>query len=301
MKFRSAAAVTVALALLSACGSNTGSRSATTPVQQPRASVSAAAAGPHRIVSLSPTATETLFAIGAGEQVVAADKYSNYPATAPKTALDALQPNAEAIARYSPDLVVVSDDTDNLKAQLSKLKISVLIEPAARTLTDAYGEITALGVKTGHRAQAKTLVASMRRQITGLIRRVPHRSRPLTYFHELDDTLYTVTSKTFIGQLYSLVGLRNIADAAGKGGNQYPQLSAEFLVKSNPDLVFLADTKCCAQSRRTFGARPGFGELGAVLHGRVIPLDDDVASRWGPRIVDLLRRIVAVVASIPRQ
>lgn len=310
VRFKSAA-VLAAVALVSACGSNsappggpatgTSGISNATPKLTPSAGTSASDAGPHRIVSLSSTATETLFAVGAGQQVVAVDKYSNYPASAPKTALDGLQPNAEAIARYTPDLVVASDDTDNLKAQLSKLKIPVLVEPAAQTLTDAYGEIETLGTLTGHHAQAVELVASMRRQISSLTKDLPHRSKPLTYFHELDDTLYSATSKTFIGELYSLAGLRNVADAAGKGGNQYPQLSAEYLVKADPDLVFLADTKCCGQSQQRFGARPGFAQLKAVLHRHVIPLDDDIASRWGPRIVDFLRRIVAVITSIPAQ
>jgi iron complex transport system substrate-binding protein len=293
------AAVLAALALISACGSNAASPGG--PATGTTSTAPASAAGPQRIVSLSSTATETLFAVGAGKQVVAVDKYSNYPASAPKTQLDGLQPNAEAIARYAPDLVVAADDTGNLKAQLAKLKIPVRIEPAAQTLADAYGEIDSLGTLTGHGDQAVKLVASMRQQISGLIKGLPHRSQPLTYFHELDDTLYTATSKTFIGALYSLVGLRNIADATAKSGNQYPQLSAEYLVKADPDLVFLADTKCCAQSQETFGARPGFAHLKAVLDRHVIPLDDDVASRWGPRIVDFLRRIVAVITSIPAQ
>jgi iron complex transport system substrate-binding protein len=304
-------AVLAALALISACGSHSASSggpgtgaagiSSTTPNLTASAGASASGAGAHRIVSLSSTATETLFAVGAGKQVVAVDRYSNYPASAPKTALDALQPNAEAIARYAPDLVVVSDETDNLKSQLAKLKIPVLVEPAAQTLADAYGEIESLGTSTGHHAQAVRLVASMRRHIGSLLQGLPHRPTPLTYFHELDDTLYTATSKTFIGELYSLAGLRNIADATAKSGNQYPQLSAEYLVKADPDLVFLADTKCCAQSQKSFGARPGFAQLKAVLHHQVIPLDDDIASRWGPRIVDFLQRIVAVITSIPPQ
>lgn len=174
----------------------------------------------------------------------------------------------------------------------------MLIEPAATTLADAYQEITALGAKTGHAAEATRLVTSMRARIGGLVKQVAHRGTPLSYYHELDNTLYTVTSKTFIGQLYALAGLRDIADGA-HGTGDYPQLSAEYLVKADPDLVFLADTKRCAQSAATFAARPGFSKLRAVREGQVIPLDDDIASRWGPRIVDFLQRIVAVVRAIP--
>jgi iron complex transport system substrate-binding protein len=293
-----AAAVLGAVALLAGCASSTsprpgGSGSGTTSVA---ASGSSSAANlPHRVVSLSPSATETLFAIGAGQQVVAVDKYSDFPATAPKTTLDGNSPSVEAIAAYRPDLVVVADDTDKLKSQLGKLAIPVLVEPAPDTLTDAYSEIDALGVATGHSDGAKTVVASMRSQISALLNGVPHRAAPLSYYHELDPTLYTATSKTFIGQLYALAGLRNIADAAAKGGNQYPQLSAEYLLRANPQLVFLADTKCCAQNAQSFGKRAGFGPLAAVVSGHVVTLDDDIASRWGPRIVDFLSRIVAAV------
>jgi iron complex transport system substrate-binding protein len=228
-------------------------------------------------VSLSPTATEDLFAIGAGSQVVAADKYSDYPPAAPDTNLSASKPNPEGIAKYHPDLVVVADDTGNLKPQLEKLKIRLLVEPAAKTLDDTYAQIRKLGARTGHRKRAARLVMSMRQKIAKLVHGVPHQSKPLTYYHELTPDLYTATSHTFIGQLYALAGLQNVADATGKS-NPYPQLSAEYLVKADPDLVFLADTKCCGQSAKTFAARPGFATLTAVKDGHVIGLNDDIAA-----------------------
>jgi iron complex transport system substrate-binding protein len=258
---------------------------------------SAAASAPQRIVSLSPTATEDLFAIGAGSQVVAVDSASNFPVTAPKTELSAYKPNVEAIAKYKPDLVVLSDDIDNIKAQLTKLSIPVVVEPAAASLDDAYQQIQSLGTATGHVAEAKKTVATMRSGIAALVATVPKRAKPLSYFHELDNTLYTVSSKTFVGQVYGLAGLTNVADPGAKS-TAYPQLSAESLVKANPDLVFLADTKCCQQTAATFAARPGFGVLSAVQNKHVVLLDDDVASRWGPRVVELLKRIVDAVKSV---
>ena len=292
MNFKPAALI-AALAVLTACGSSAASNAGNA------SSASPSPTGLHRIVSLSPTATEMLFAIGAGRQVVAVDSTSNYPATAPKTNLSAYQPNVEAIARYTPDLVVVADDTKHLSAQLGKVKIPVLVQPAATTLDDTYREITALGDKTGHHAEAVRLVDSMRARITQLVASVPRRAKPLTYYHELDNTLYTVTSKTFVGQLYTLAGLRNIADPADKTGGGYPQLSAEYLVKADPDLIFLADTKCCGLTAAKFGARPGFGQLSAVRDRHVVLLDDDVASRWGPRVVDFLNQIIGVAKPIP--
>ena len=243
---------------------------------------------PERIVSLSPTATESLFAIGAGGQVVAVDSNSNYPKEAPTTDLSAYEPNLEAIAGYKPDLVVFSDDLGELAAGLGKLRIPALQQPAAKVLDDTYAQISQLGQATGHQAEATQLVATMRDQIQQLAA-AKRPERPLTYYHELDKNLYSATSKTFIGQLYAQLGMRNIADAADKDASGYPQLSAEYVVKADPDLIFLGDTKCCGQSARTIAARDGWDQIAAVRSGGVVELDDDVASRWGPRVVDFLR------------
>ena len=252
---------------------------------------------PRRIVSLSPTATELLFAVGAGGQVVAVDSNSNHPADAPRTDLSAYQPNLEAIAGYKPDLVVYSDDPGELKAGLEKLGIPALQQPAAKRLDDTYAQIDQLGKATGHPAEAGRLTETMRAEIQK-ITGGPRPERPLAYYHELDKNLYSATSKTFIGQLYGQLGLENIADAADKDGSGYPQLSAEYVVKADPDLIFLADTKCCGQTARTVAARDGWDQVRAVKAGAVVELDDDVASRWGPRIVDFLRLISAKVQAM---
>jgi iron complex transport system substrate-binding protein len=254
----------------------------------------AAAPKPQRIVSMSPTATEMLFAIGAGGQVVAVDSNSNYPREAPKTDLSAYQPNIEAIAGYKPDLVVYSDDPGELAAGLSKLNIPALQQPAATKLDDTYAQLEQLGKATGHEAEAGRLAATMRAEIEE-IAGADRPERPLTYYHELDKNLYTATSKTFIGQLYSQLGMENIADEADKEATGYPQLSAEHVIKADPDLIFLADTKCCGQSARTVAARDGWDQITAVKTGGVVELDDDVASRWGPRVVDFLKVVAAKV------
>jgi iron complex transport system substrate-binding protein len=293
VKLRTAAAVAAFALLATGCASSSTTDAGLAP------SASPSPTGPSRIVSISATATEMLFAIGAGPQVVAVDDQSNFPASAPKTKLSGYEPSAEAIAGYQPDLVVMSDDTKNLKAQLTKLSIPVLVSPAAKVIEDTYAEIAELGKETGHVAEAASLVAQMRTKIAELTQKLAPRVKPLTYYHELDNTLFSVTSKTFIGQLYSLAGLRNIADPADKTSGGYPQLSAEYLVKADPDLVFLADTKCCKQTAASFAKRPGFARLKAVRNGHVVLLDDDIASRWGPRIVDFLQQILGVVTAIP--
>jgi len=253
---------------------------------------------PERIVSISPTATEMLFAIGAGEQVVAVDEFSYYPPEAPTTTLSGSEPNIEAIAGYEPDLVVASDDAGDLGSSLGALDIPLLVAPAALTLDDSYDQIEQLGAATGNVANAADVVATMRSEIDALVESVPDFEEPPSYYHELDQTYFSVTSDTFIGQIYGLVGLRNIADEAKGAGSQYPQLSAEFIVKADPDIIFLADTKCCDQSAATVGKRPGWGEIDAVRNNAVVGLDDDIASRWGPRIVDYLRAVVEAVSEL---
>jgi iron complex transport system substrate-binding protein len=252
---------------------------------------------PTRVVSLSPTATEMLFAINAGDQVVAVDDNSNYPPDAPSTKLSGYQPNVEAIAGYRPDLVVFSTDAGDLAASLRRLAIPAVGLPAATRLDDSYAQIQQLGKATGHAAEAEGLVTVMRTEIQQIVA-AAKLERPLTYYHELDKNLFSATSKTFIGQLYAQLGLQNIADKADKEGSGYPQLSPEYVVKADPDLIFLADTKCCAQSARTVAARAGWGQVRAVRDGAVVGLDDDVASRWGPRVVDFLRVIAAKLKAL---
>ncbi len=251
---------------------------------------------PERIVSLSASNTETLFAVGAGDQVVAVDDQSTYPADAPRTDLSGLTPNVEAIAGYDPDLVVISDDSENLVASLGQLHRKVLIVPAAATLDDVYSGIELIGEATGHADEAKDLANRTRDDIEKLAADAPKLKKPLSYYHELDTTLYSATSKTFIGQVYALFGLTNIADPADKDKGGYPQLSSEHILSSDPDLIFLADTKCCGQNAKTVAARPGWADLSAVKNGNVVALDDDLASRWGPRVVDLARAVSDAVA-----
>jgi iron complex transport system substrate-binding protein len=247
---------------------------------------------PDKVVSLSPTATEMLFAIDAGEQVVAVDDQSNFPAEAPKTDLSGFTPNVEAIAAKEPDLVVLANDIEDVVAGLAKLDIPTLLLPAAEEIQDTYDQIETLGAATGHTDDAAELVESMKSEIEELSGRVAEPAEPQTYFHELGPELFTATSATFIGKVYDLVGLRNIADEAPDDAGGYPQLSSEFVVNADPDFIFLADSKCCGQTPETVAARPGWGDITAVKQGAVVPLDDDIASRWGPRIVDFLRAVV---------
>ncbi|MEV5556558.1 ABC transporter substrate-binding protein [Nonomuraea wenchangensis] len=296
--------------VLAGCGQSSG----TTATPAPTTSSAPAAAGegfpvtieagngqvtidkkPERIVSLSASHTETLFAVGAGPQVIAVDDRSNFPPEAPKTDLSGFKPNVEAIVAKKPDLVVVSDDLDNVVAELGKVGVPVLLEPAAKTLDEAYEEIAEIGAATGNKAKADEVVTGMRAAMDKLAAEAP-KDKKLTYYHELDQTPYAVTSQTFIGQVYSIFGLTNIADKAPEAAGGYPKLSAEFVAQADPDLIFLADVKCCAQNKAALAKRPGWGKLSAVKNDQVVELDDDIASRWGPRIVEFAESIGAAVA-----
>jgi len=273
------------LLLIAACGSDPA----------PSGADNDAAGQPGAIVSLSPTATEMLFAIGAGDQVVAVDDRSDYPEQAPVTDLSGYTPNVEAVLGYDPDLVVTNADTGDLVAGLRRAGVETLILPAARTLDDTYAQLEQLGAATGHLAEAAALVAAVRTEIDTIVADLPDRDAPLRYYHELDNTYYTVTDDTYLGEIYAMLGLRSIAT----GGDGYPQLSAEFVLDQNPDVIFLADGQCCGVTPEAVAARAGWGELAAVREGRVFTLDEDIASRWGPRVVDLVREVARLVNPVP--
>jgi cobalamin transport system substrate-binding protein len=263
------------------------------------AAAPATAPVPERIVSLSPSATEDLFAIGAAGQVVAVDNDSDYPkaALAKRSRLSGFTPNAEAIAGYKPDLVVLSYDAKGIVGSLRKLGLRVVQLDAPKALGGAYAQIDQLGALTGHRAAAADLVRRMKARIASLVDSV-RSARGLTVYHELGPDLYSATSKTFIGRIYTLFGLKNIADAADASGTGYPKLSAEYVISADPDLIVLADTVCCAQTAATIAARPGWSGLKAVRTGSIVRIDDSIASRWGPRVVNFVRAVASALSRL---
>ncbi|SOE01399.1 ABC transporter substrate-binding protein [Blastococcus haudaquaticus] len=246
---------------------------------------------PETIVSMSATATEMLFAIGAGDQVEAVDDNSNFPEDAPTTDLSAFTPNAEAIAEYAPDLVVLSDDLNGIVDALDALEVPTLLLPAAETLDDSYAQLETLGDATGHAEEADEVVADMQDRIAAAIDSVPADAEGLRVYHELDPSFFSAASSTFIGSIYTQFGLENIADGAPDASGGYPQLSAEYIAGQAPDLIVLADTKCCEQSAEVVAQRPAFDTLPAVQEGRILEADDDIASRWGPRVADFAEAV----------
>jgi len=256
-------------------------------------------AQPTAIVSLSPSATEMLYAMDAGSQVKAVDKYSNYPPGTPRTGMSALQVNVESLIGVRPDLVILPNADNKLEAKLKAVSIPLLVLPAAAKIADVYSEIATLGQATGHVEQATSEADGIRTSLQRIAASVPKKSPAPTYFYELSPDYYSVTSDTFVGQVLGLLGLHSIADSAqgaAKSGG-YPQLSSEFIVKANPDYIFLADTICCAQTVGKVAKRAGWSQMAAVTGHHVVPLSDDVASRWGPRIVVLLKTIADALQS----
>lgn len=282
------------LSFLAACGGSDSSSDTTSAPAESTESI--------RIVSLSPTATEMLYAIGAGDQVVALDSLSTFPAeTADKvTEISAFEPSAEAILGYDPDLVLISNDMNKITEQLTAADpdITVWTGSAAASLDDVYRQIGELGAATGRDDAAAALVADMKSKIESATAGVT-APEGASYFYELDNTLYSVTSNTFVGSLLKATGIANVADGVEEG-NDYPQMNAEAIIKANPTIIFLADTKCCAQNAAEVAKRPGWSGIDAVKNGNVVELDDDVASRWGPRVVDLVTQMAEAIKALQK-
>ena len=251
-----------------------------------------------RIAALSATHVEMLFAIGAGGQLIAGDLFSDYPPEAGQLPqLDSFNLSVESVIDFDPDLVVLTFDPGDAVSAFDAVGIPTVLFSPASTLEAAYDQMLALGAASGHGDDAAALVAQIRRDIAGLIDEVDGRAQGLTYYHETDPfSFFTPNSSSFIGQLYGLLGMENVADAApDEFASGYPQLSPEFIVESNPDVIFLG---AHGETAETIAGRDAWSTMSAVADGRVFVLDVDESSRWGPRIVNFLEDITAAVLSL---
>ena len=261
------------------------------------------AAMPQRVVSLSPTHTEIMFAIGAGDQLVAVDQYSNYPAEALDlpNELSGFEPNVEAIAAYEPDLVLIGGDFNGLGDQLAELDIASWDGPSATMIEDTYAQIEQLGAATGNVEEAAELVSSMQTELDALLADAPSTEPALSVYHEVDSTYFSADSTSFIGEVYSSFGLENIADRAEGDNFGFPQLNAEAIISSDPDLIFVPCGNFCTTTADEVSGRPGWDAIAAVQNGNVIEADEDIASRWGPRIVEYYAAVATAIeqAAVP--
>ncbi len=248
---------------------------------------------PERIVSLSPTATEMLFAIGAGDQVVAVDQYSNFPSDAPAPSLDGFAPDLEAILGNEPDLVVAAFLPEDIGAALTDGGVPVIFLPAAASFDDSYDQIAQLGEATGHIDGAAATNAELRSGIEEVVASLPDSGEAVRVFHEIDDSFYTATSGSFIGQVYASMGFENIADPLDDGSG-FPLVDGESIIAADPTLVVF--TSQASYSEEDIVARPGWDTMTAVANDNVVQVDADIASRWGPRIVEFMQVIADAIS-----
>ena len=250
------------------------------------------------VISLSPTATETLFALGAGGLVRAVDSESTYPPSAPRSDLSAASVDVTKVMAMAPDLVVFASDAGDGPSAIAARGVRVLVQPPARSLNEAYAQIRELGEATGRALESENLVALMQSRIAAIVARTPQRATPVRYYHERNGTFASLTSTSFLGQIYALLGARSIADGA-PGDASYPTLTSPIVIEANPDLIVLADARCCHVTIDTVRARPAWQAINAVKNTAIALIDDELANTWGPRVVDLLQAISGRVLALP--
>jgi iron complex transport system substrate-binding protein len=253
---------------------------------------------PQRIVSLSATHTEMLYAIGAGDQIAATDLTSDFPPEARDTPkVDSFAFNLEQVLALQPDLVIVAFDFSGEVEALEGAGVNALLLPPAGDVAEMLLQLNLIGTATGNAPAARGEADRLRTAIDGLID-VYRTDEALTFYHEVDSTLFSVNSATLLGGIYESFGLVNIADAApDEFGSGFPQLSAEFILESDPDIIFLGDSGF-GVTAESLGERPGWNSLSAVRDGRVFEVDTDIAGRWGPRTDVLVRQIADALDSL---
>lgn len=247
---------------------------------------------PQRIVSMIPSATETVCALNACDLLVGRDEYSNFPKSVKDVPAmgNGFSPNLEAIVAAEPDLVII-DESGDLAKQLLDLGIPVYAG-TAQTFGDVFEKIAVIGLMIDREKEAaflnlklKTGLASIHKSIVGL-------QSPSVYY-ELDSSPYSVGPKSFIGEIISLAGANNIVTA---DLGDFPKLDPEYIVAANPDIILLADAQW-GESVETLAARAGWSGLSAIVDNRVVELSQeqvDKINRPGPRIVEALKLLVKI-------
>jgi iron complex transport system substrate-binding protein len=239
-------------------------------------------APPQRIVSLAPATTETLCALGAGQQLAAVEKFENCPpGSSARPALDAFMPDVEAIAAQKPDLVFINYSPPGFVEALRKISVPVLFLDVPTDIAGVYDDIALLGRISGKTAEADELVASMKEKQDAILKKVGDATGPRVY-HELDTTYYTIGPDSFIGDFYKQLEASNIVTAAD---GDYPQLSEEVIIQRNPQVIVLADEEAGVDAAAV-KQRPGWGVIDAVKNDRICTIDPDLVSRAGPRVID---------------
>jgi iron complex transport system substrate-binding protein len=253
-----------------------------------------------RVVSLAPSNTEILFAVGAGSQVVAREDFSNYPEAAkalPSVGGNMGKYNLEEIVKLKPDLVLASPLTaaETIKG-MQDLKLVVLVLPNPKTLADLYANLELVGKATGRDAEAKALVSSLQAQEKKILDVVAKAQTKPVVFYELDATEpakpWTSGPGTFVDLLIGLAGGQNIGAALT---GEWAQISQEDLLVKDPDMILLGDSLYGGITAEQVAARPGWNALKAVKGNQVFPFNDDLISRPGPRNLDGLLELAKLL------
>ena len=296
--------LTLLIILLSACAPQTTATSAPVATELPASETLTFTDGlgreitlngpAQRIVSLAPSNTEILFAIGAGDQVIGRDQLSDYPEAAKSVtdvgpAFDAL--NTELIVSLKPDLVLAAEinPPEQVKT-LEDLGLTVYYLNNPHTLEEMYGNLEIVAQLTGHEQEAATLIESLKKRVAVVDEKIaPISSRP-GVFYELDSSdpakPFTAGKDTFITLLIERAGAHNIASEL----EGYPQMSLEQIVAADPAFIILGDARY-GVTPESIAQRPGWENLSAVKNGKVVPFNDDLVSRPGPRLVDELEEL----------
>jgi iron complex transport system substrate-binding protein len=235
-----------------------------------------------RIISHSPGATEILFAIGAGPQVVAVDQFSYYPPeTADLPQVSYSSPDPEQGLAHEPDLVIFATRQEGSIEQFRSLGLPVFFIREPSDLAGVMENIRTIGMLTGHLEAAEALIADMEARLAAVAERLADVDEGPRVYYEVTDSYYTVAPQSFIGGALSLVKARNIAEGAT---TPFPQLTSEAIVDANPDVILMANAEFVPVD--SVPDRPGWSAITAVAEGRIYPVDGDIMSRPGPRIVD---------------
>jgi iron complex transport system substrate-binding protein len=253
-----------------------------------------------RIVSIASSNTEILFALGAESQLVGRDDFSDYPEAAldiPSIGSAFPSPNAEAIVALDPDLVLVAAITspDDVQA-LADLGLTVYTTRFTVSLDDIYADISDIGALAGRAAEAEALVTDLQGRIQTITDKLTGVTERPTVFYELDATdpaaPFTVGPGNYIDEMLTLAGGTNIAASTGE---PYPVYSLEQIVVDDPDIIILGTFTYGGQTLETVAARAGWGDLTAVKNGAIYPIDDNLVSRPGPRVVDGIEALARLI------
>ena len=252
-------------------------------------------APPARIVSLAPSITESLYAIGAGDLLVGRTEFCDYPEEA--SALPTIggfsssSISVEAITDLEPDLVIGGStyQADLIDALESAGIQVIILEP--NSLEEIMDSLQTLGDITGHSAEASSLLDEMQTRIdavTQVVETIPEEERVSVFYEVWNDPYMTTTNQTFIGELINMAGGVNIfADL----GEDYPSISSEEVIEKDPQVILGPSNHGDQLTSEIIAEREGWSDLSAVQNGRIYIIDGNIVSRAGPRVVDALEAI----------